>query len=90
MRRPLGTELSVEDRALARRWAFALTSFYSILAIVIVAAALATSTADKATVVARAEPQHLLQDRSGTASYVPSPYGSLPNAVAARANQAKR
>jgi len=91
MRRPLGTELSVEDRSLARRWALAVTSFYSILAIVITAAALMTSTADKTTVVARAEPQRLLLDRSGTASYGPLPYGSLPNMVAARAAmQAKR
>jgi hypothetical protein len=91
MRRPLSTELSAEDRSLARRWAFAVTSFYSIIAIVVVAAALMTSTADKTSVVARAEPQHPLQDRSGTASYVPVPYGSLPNAIAARAaNLAKR
>ena len=91
MRRPLSTELSAEDRSLARRWAFAVTSFYSIIAIAIVAVGLATSTADKTTVVARVEPQHLLQDRSGTASYGPLPYGSLPNAVAARpVNQAKR
>ena len=80
MRRPLTTELSVEDRSLARRWAFAVTSFYSIIAIVVVAAALATSRADNATVMARAEPQHFWQDRSG-----PALYGSLPNLIAARA-----
>jgi hypothetical protein len=83
MRRPLNTELSAEDRSLKRRWVMAVTSFYSVVILVIVAAALISSTADKTTVVASAEPQRLLQDRSGTPSHGPLPYGSLPNAVAA-------
>jgi hypothetical protein len=83
MRRPLNTELSAEDRSQTRRWAIAVTSFYSFIILVIVATALVSSTADKTTVVASAEPQHALQDRSGTPSHRLLPYGSLPNAVAA-------
>jgi hypothetical protein len=79
MRRPLAAELSAEDRSLARRWAIALSSFYStIVVIVIVAAVLTGSTASKLTVVASSEQKNLVLDRSGA-----RPYGSLPNIVAA-------
>jgi hypothetical protein len=84
MRRPLGTELSAEDRSLARRWAIALPSFYStILVIVMIAAALASSTATKTTVVASSEVKDPLRDQSDNRLYRPLPYGSLPNVATA-------
>jgi hypothetical protein len=81
MRRPLIAELGAEDRSLARRWATAFGSFYSIILVALIAAVLASSTADKAAtdeafVVARSERKDLAQDRS-----VIRPYGSLPNMV---------
>jgi hypothetical protein len=82
MRRPLGTELSPEDRSLARRWALALSSVYStILVIVMIAAALASSTANKVAVVASSEAKAHLSDRSDNRLHRPLPYGSLPNAL---------
>ena len=83
MLRPLNTELSAEDRSLTRRWAIAVTSFYSTIVLVVVAAALLSSTADKVTVVASSEPQHVPRDQSGPRPYSPLPYGSLPNLAAA-------
>jgi hypothetical protein len=84
MRRPLGVELGAEDKSLARRWAIALPSFYSsILVIAMIVAALASSTADKATVVASSESKNLLLDHSSTRPYRPLPYRSLPTMVAA-------
>jgi hypothetical protein len=84
MRRALGTELSPEDRSLARRWEIAIPSFYSTVAIIaMIAAALASSTADKVTVVAGSKSKDLLQDQSGAQPRRPPLYGSLPNLVAA-------
>ena len=76
MRRPLSAELSAEDRSLARRWAITSASLYSTIIIVIFAALLASSRADRVRVAAKSEQKDLLQDRSGT-----RPYGSLPNMV---------
>src|SRR5581483_7295869 len=36
MRRPLNNELGSEDRSVARRWAVALPSFYSIIVIILI------------------------------------------------------
>jgi len=84
MRRPLGVELGTEDKSLARRWAIALPAFYSsILIIAMLVAALVSSTADKATVVASSESKNPLPDRSGIRSHQPLSYGSLPSMVAA-------
>jgi hypothetical protein len=82
VRRPWGTVLSPEDRSLARRWALALPSVYStILVIVMIAAALASSTANKVAVVASSEANAPLSDRSDNRLHRPLPYGSLPNAL---------
>jgi predicted PurR-regulated permease PerM len=78
MRPPLDTALSAEDRSLTRRWAIAVTSFYSTIVMVIVAAALVSSTADKVTAVASSGPQHVSRNQP-----VARPYGSLPNLTAA-------
>jgi len=84
MRRPSGTELSAEDKSLARRWAIALPSLYSsILIIAMLVAALVSSTADKATVVASPPSKNLWQDRSGIRTHGALPYGLLPSMVAA-------
>jgi hypothetical protein len=79
MRRPSSTELSAEDRSLTRRWAFAVTSFYSAIVIVMIAVALATSTADRTIVATNSESTHPMQDRADARSHTPMPYGSLPN-----------
>jgi hypothetical protein len=72
----LVVELNAEERALARRWAIALPAFYSVIFIGLVAAMVAGSRPDKATVVASSERTELAPDRSGM-----RPYGSLPNPV---------
>jgi hypothetical protein len=84
MRRALRTELGAEDRSLARRWAIALPSSYSlIIVIAMIVAALASSASDKATVVAGFDSKNPLLDRSGKRPYRPSPYALLPSMVAA-------
>jgi hypothetical protein len=74
MRRPLAVELSAEDRSLARRWVAMSGSVYWTIVMVMIAAMLATSTADKAAVASKREQTSLSQDRSD-----PLPYGSLPD-----------
>jgi hypothetical protein len=74
MRRPLAVELSADDRSLARRWVAMSGSIYWTIVIVIIAAMLATSTADRAAVETGPEQTNLTLDRSD-----PLPYGSLPN-----------
>jgi len=84
MRRPLGTELSTEHRSLARRWAIAIPSFYSTVAVIVmIAAALVSSTADKVTAEANSESKGVLRDQSGARPYRAPLYGSLPNLAAA-------
>lgn len=84
MRRPLGAELGAEDKSLARRWAIALPSLYSlILILAMLVAALVSSTADKATVAATPSSENISQDRSGIRTHGALPYGSLPGMVAA-------
>jgi hypothetical protein len=72
MRRPLAVELSAEDRSLARRWVVASASFYWTIVIVIIIAMLASSTADKATVVTGSGQKEPRPGRAGL-------YGALPN-----------
>jgi len=78
MRQPLSTELGTEDRSLARRWAITSASIYWTIAIVIIAALVMSSKADRVTVAVNPERSALLQDRSSL-----RPYGSLPNMVPA-------
>jgi hypothetical protein len=84
MRRSMAVELSPEDRLLARRWAITSASLWAIV-IAIIAAVLASSTADKAAIAAKSGPtseqRDLVQDRSG-----PRLYGSLPNMAPAIPN----
>ena len=68
MRRPLSSELNDEDRQLAQRWAIAVASIYTTIAIVIVAAVLATrdySTADKVAAAAKPDRAALLHSVGG-------------------------
>jgi hypothetical protein len=58
MRRPLSSELSAEDRMLARRWAIAVTAFYSTILILTVGGVLTAGTpsrTDNVSVVANSE-----------------------------------
>jgi hypothetical protein len=68
MRRPLSSELNAEDRLLAQRWAIAVASIYSTIAVVIVAAMLATGhpPADKVAVAAKSQ-NSVLSHRIGAA-----------------------
>jgi hypothetical protein len=68
MRRPLSSELNAEDRLLAQRWAISVASLYTTIAIVIVAAMLATGhpPPDKAAVAAKSE-RSTLAHRAGGA-----------------------
>jgi hypothetical protein len=74
MRRPLSAELSADDRSLARRWVIGTASVYWTIAFVLFGAALASSTAERATVTARSAQAALVQNQMS-----PRPYGSLPN-----------
>jgi hypothetical protein len=79
MRSTSGTELNSEERSLVRRWAIAVTSFYTAIAIALFAA-LAMSTADRTTVVATSASSQLLQEQ-GSQTNRRLPYGSLPNGI---------
>lgn len=56
MRRPLSSELSLEDRKLAIRWSVAISCLYSTIALLIVGGVLAagsSSTANKVSIAAK-------------------------------------
>jgi len=74
MRYPLSIELSAADRSLARRWFITTAAIYWTIAIVIIAALVMSSKADKAAVPVSSQRSDLSQNRSGL-----RPYGSLPN-----------
>jgi hypothetical protein len=76
MRRPLNAALGAEDRSLARRWVIGSASVYWTIAIVIIAALLTGSGADRVKIADASGQRGLLQGQSGTL-----PYGSLPNMV---------
>src|ERR1700744_961270 len=79
MRFTSDAELDSEERSLVRRWAIAVTSFYTAIAIALFAA-LAMSTADRTTVVATSASSQLLQEQ-GSQTNRRLPYGSLPNGI---------